>query len=54
MVKEAGTNALKDSGLNYLDDVDVVVASYCYGEPTSGKISILFCIPIFYIYFLRS
>ena len=37
MAREAGTNALKDCGLKYLDDIDVVVASYCYGEPTSGK-----------------
>lgn len=36
MAREAGSNALEDCGLKYLDDIDVVVASYCYGEPTSG------------------
>jgi len=37
MAKEASHNALKDCGLSYIDNVDVVVASYCYGEPTSGQ-----------------
>ena len=37
MAREAGSNALNDCGLKYLEDIDVVVASYCYGEPTSGK-----------------
>ena len=38
MAREAGGNALKDCGLKYLDDIDVVVASYCYGEPTCGML----------------
>ena len=37
MAREAGTAALKDAGIQY-QDVEAVVASYCYGEPTSGKI----------------
>ena len=35
MAREAGTAALKDAGICY-EDVEAVVASYCYGEPTSG------------------
>lgn len=36
MAREAGTAALKDAGILY-QDVEAVVASYCYGEPTSGQ-----------------
>ncbi|XP_033738567.1 non-specific lipid-transfer protein-like [Pecten maximus] len=36
MGKEAGEEALKDAGLPY-NNVKAVVASYCYGEPTSGQ-----------------
>ncbi|WAR24814.1 NLTP-like protein [Mya arenaria] len=36
MGREAGTAALKDAGLTY-DQIKSVVASYCYGEPTSGQ-----------------
>ncbi|OWF38086.1 Non-specific lipid-transfer protein [Mizuhopecten yessoensis] len=36
MGKEAGEAALKDAGLPY-SNVKAVVASYCYGEPTSGQ-----------------
>ena len=35
MVREAGTMALKDARVQY-DEVEAVVASYCYGEPTAG------------------
>ena len=35
MAREAGSAALDDAGIQY-QDVDAVVASYCYGEPTSG------------------
>lgn len=31
-----GTQALADAGIRY-DDVEAVVASYCYGEPTCGQ-----------------
>ena len=31
-----GQAALLDAGLQY-DDIQSVVASYCYGEPTSGQ-----------------
>ena len=40
MAREAGTAALNDAGISY-QDVEAVVASYCYGEPTSGVIVIL-------------
>ena len=40
MAREAGTAALNDAGISY-QDVEAVVASYCYGEPTSGVIIIL-------------
>ena len=36
MGKEAITMALEDAGLVY-HDVQAVVASYCYGEPTCGQ-----------------
>ncbi|KAK7100663.1 hypothetical protein V1264_023576 [Littorina saxatilis] len=36
MAREAGQAALKDAGLQYRD-IKVAVASYCYGEPTSGQ-----------------
>ncbi|XP_068729903.1 sterol carrier protein 2-like isoform X1 [Montipora capricornis] len=36
MAREAGSAALDDAGIQY-QDVDAVVASYCYGEPTSGQ-----------------
>jgi len=36
MGKEAGSAALKDAGITY-SKVKSVVASYCYGEPTSGQ-----------------
>ncbi|XP_020613629.1 non-specific lipid-transfer protein-like [Orbicella faveolata] len=36
MAREAGTAALNDAGISY-QDVEAVVASYCYGEPTSGQ-----------------
>jgi len=39
MAREAGTAALKDAGILY-HDVEAVVASYCYGEPTSGKVQV--------------
>lgn len=39
MAMEAGTAALKDAGILY-QDVEAVVASYCYGEPTSGKVQV--------------
>lgn len=38
MAREAGTAALKDAGISY-QDVEAVVASYCYGEPTSGQLT---------------
>lgn len=31
-----GLSALQDASLKY-KDVDAVVASYCYGEPTCGQ-----------------
>ena len=37
MAREAGNAALNDAGISY-QDVEAVVASYCYGEPTSGKL----------------
>ena len=37
MAREAGTAALNDAGISY-QDVEAVVASYCYGEPTSGEL----------------
>ena len=37
MAREAGTAALCDAGISY-QDVEAVVASYCYGEPTSGQL----------------
>ena len=37
MAREAGAAALNDAGICY-QDVEAVVASYCYGEPTSGKV----------------
>ena len=40
MAREAGTAALNDAGISY-QDVEAVVASYCYGEPTSGVTVIL-------------
>ncbi|XP_071117521.1 sterol carrier protein 2-like [Haliotis cracherodii] len=36
MAREAGTAALRDAGIPY-SKVKAVVASYCYGEPTSGQ-----------------
>lgn len=39
MAREAGTATLKDAGILY-QDVEAVVASYCYGEPTSGKVQV--------------
>ena len=36
MAREAVTATLDDAGISY-QDVEAVVASYCYGEPTSGK-----------------
>lgn len=36
MAKEAGEAALKDAGIPY-SEVKAAVASYCYGEPTSGQ-----------------
>jgi len=36
MARESGQLALKDAGINY-KEVQAVVASYCYGEPTSGQ-----------------
>ena len=36
MARQSGTAALKDAGISY-DQVEAVVASYCYGEPTSGE-----------------
>ncbi|GFO03740.1 non-specific lipid-transfer protein [Plakobranchus ocellatus] len=36
MAREAGQEALADAGLRY-SDIDAVVASYCYGEPTCGQ-----------------
>ncbi|XP_076440102.1 sterol carrier protein 2-like [Babylonia areolata] len=36
MAREAGEAALKDAGIPY-SDVKAAVASYCYGEPTSGQ-----------------
>ena len=39
MAREAGTAALKDAGILY-QDVEAVIASYCYGEPTSGKVQV--------------
>lgn len=50
MAKEAGTAALSDAGVPYAD-VKAAVASYCYGEPTSGQRAVyelgLTGIPIF-------
>eukprot|EP00794_Sanderia_malayensis_P020126 gene20126-22098_t len=37
MAREACNNALKDCGLDYKKHIDIAVASYCYGEPTSGQ-----------------
>jgi len=42
MAREAGTAALNDAGISY-QDVEAVVASYCYGEPTSGKLMTRTC-----------
>ena len=39
MAREAGTAALNDAGILY-QDVEAVIASYCYGEPTSGKVQV--------------
>ena len=36
MVREAGTQALQDSSLDY-SDVQQVYAGYCYGDSTSGQ-----------------
>lgn len=36
MAREAGKEALADAGLSY-SDINAVVASYCYGEPTCGQ-----------------
>lgn len=36
MVYEAGTNALKEAGLQY-KDIEQAVAGYCYGDTTSGQ-----------------
>jgi len=36
MGREAGNEALKDAGLSF-SDIQGVVASYCYGEPTCGQ-----------------
>src|SRR5688572_1309501 len=36
MAREAGQNALADSGVDY-GDVEQVFAGYCYGESTSGQ-----------------
>ncbi|XP_005110322.1 non-specific lipid-transfer protein [Aplysia californica] len=36
MARESGQAALADAGISY-KDVQAVVASYCYGEPTSGQ-----------------
>ena len=36
MLNFTGQSSLKDAGLSY-DKVKAVVASYCYGEPTSGQ-----------------
>jgi acetyl-CoA acetyltransferase len=36
MAKEAGTKALQDAGIPY-DQVEQVVAGYCYGESTCGE-----------------
>ena len=40
MGKLAASDALKDAGISY-DTVEAVVASYCYGDPTCGKVSCL-------------
>ena len=42
MAREAGTAALNDAGISY-QDVEAVVASYCYGEPTSGEVMTATC-----------
>lgn len=42
MAREAGTAALNDAGVPY-SFIDAVAASYCYGEPTSGKTASLVC-----------
>ncbi|KAL3870088.1 hypothetical protein ACJMK2_042701 [Sinanodonta woodiana] len=36
MARESGQAALRDAGLSY-EKIQAVVASYCYGEPTSGQ-----------------
>ena len=57
MAREACTNALQDCGLSYTGDIDVVVASYCYGEPTSGMYImsiILYCCNNITEYVLKS
>ena len=41
MVRESGTRALQDAKLSY-ENVDVAIASYCYGEPTAGQYFIPF------------
>ena len=37
MARQAGNDALRDAGISY-NDVDAVVASYCYGDPAAGTI----------------
>ncbi len=36
MAREAGTNALKDAGINY-DEVQMAAVGYCYGDSTTGQ-----------------
>ena len=36
MAREAVTSALTDAGLQY-QDMQAVVASYCYGDPACGQ-----------------
>ena len=40
MGQMAAEAALKDAGVRY-DEVQAVVASYCYGDPTCGKCCVI-------------
>lgn len=44
----AAEAALKDAGIQY-DNVQAVVASYCYGDPTCGECNTCSCV-IMYLY----
>src|ERR1700755_1741797 len=39
MAKEAGTNALRDAGVDYTD-IQQAAVGYCYGDSTSGELAV--------------